>query len=398
MNSKLQTAAKPVEAAAQANESDAPAKTKPYEIDFKRFFKEILIPFTPPRIVLDTIQILIPGDAKASDFEEIIDRESEEIKQIEQEQKLLGNQNTPRRRPRQSFKSLFFMLVNSMGLANEISNIRHAIGVLGVVQVRNAIMGMSLYQHFHPKLSLRFEKIAGGEIEQPIRFALQAEEFAKNNRCPDNLAFIAGLFFDFIVNIISSKKEDFNKLSEGPLKKPDDIIAAIWRHSLAVGLISNFFLQKSKAKIPLGRFTFIAGMLHDLGKLALIAYSPEAYNEILIKRRKELRPFSSFEEEFYDFPHETISSLMLRKLDVFTEVELPIDHHHDHDILAIRNPDMHRMAALLEISDAVVNSGQGFMGEHIETDFDTMPARVIIKLERHFIDEGLTLLEGMRYG
>ena len=60
----------------QVNEEakkDNPTEKKPHEIDFKEFFTNILIPFTPPRIVLDSIKVLLPGDTTASDFEEIID-------------------------------------------------------------------------------------------------------------------------------------------------------------------------------------------------------------------------------------------------------------------------------------------------------------------------------------
>ena len=250
-----------------SGEGTEEVKKKPHEIDFRTFFSEILNPFTPPDIVIETIKELLPGDTQASDFEEIIEAEAQSLQRKEKEEKILGDSNSPKKRQKQSFKSLFFMLVNSMGLANEVSNIRHAIGVLGIIQVRNAIMGMSLYQHFNPKLSLKFDKIAGGEIEKPIKYALYAEEFAKQNRCSTHLAFIAGLLFDLIVNIIIQKEKEFKKIVSGPLKKPDEIIAAIWTHSLAVGAVAHFINHRSKAKIPHARFAFVAGVLHDIGKL-----------------------------------------------------------------------------------------------------------------------------------
>jgi putative nucleotidyltransferase with HDIG domain len=377
---------------------ESPDKKKPFEIDFKKFFSEILIPITPPQIVSDCIKIILPGDAQASAFEEIIEREAEAVKIAEQEQKLLeeSNPNLPKQKRRQTFKSLFIMMVNSMGLTNEVTNITHAIGLLGVVQVRNAIMGMSLYQHFHPNENLKFDKIAGGDIENCIRYSLESERFCSINKCHTEVAFIPGLVFDLLSQVAMSKEAEFSKL-EGVLSRPDRVIADIFQHSLAVAFIADYLVRRSKAKIHLGKYAYVAGLLHDIGKLALIIYSPKAYASLLQKRKETLKPFSQLEEALFDFPHETISALILRKLNLFLSAEIPIDHHHDHDILAVRNPDMHRLAALIEISDAIAHRELGFLGDTVKLDVEAMQARIIIKLEKHYVPEVGKLLKKLEY-
>ncbi|RLB36930.1 MAG: hypothetical protein DRH20_08735, partial [Deltaproteobacteria bacterium] len=63
--------------------------------------------------------------------------------------------------------------------------------------------------------------------------------------------------------------------------KPGDgfSMADFWRHAVAVGITARFLGQQTRLASPDNGF--IAGLLHDMGKVVLSAFFPEIFREVL---------------------------------------------------------------------------------------------------------------------
>ena len=66
--------------------------------------------------------------------------------------------------------------------------------------------------------------------------------------------------------------------------------AAEWQHALAVAQAAENLARERRAKPAVIESAFVAGILHDVGKLMLAANSPEAYAGILALARKQPKP------------------------------------------------------------------------------------------------------------
>lgn len=69
----------------------------------------------------------------------------------------------------------------------------------------------------------------------------------------------------------------------------------VWQHSMEVAAMAKKIAESEKASAQIIESAFIAGMLHDCGKMILAANLPQQYNKIL--KVKETRNISVYEAE-----------------------------------------------------------------------------------------------------
>jgi putative nucleotidyltransferase with HDIG domain len=121
----------------------------------------------------------------------------------------------------------------------------------------------------------------------------------------------------------------------------------IWRHSLACAMAARSV--SGRVGYRMGDQAFVAGLLHDIGKVILGVYVAGAYDEIIGRVRQEQQPFSVVEKEVLGFTHADVGARAAYKWN------LPPDHveaiacHHT-PLVAVENPCL---AAIVHIADAV---------------------------------------------
>ena len=104
-------------------------------------------------------------------------------------------------------------------------------------------------------------------------------------------------------------------------------IASFWRHSIAVGLAAQEIWREMGHKEDERLFT--AGLLHDIGKLALACLLPRAtdlHQHILVKCRKV--PPCEIERELLGFDHSRFGGMLLRKWNMPASLAMPVLWHH----------------------------------------------------------------------
>lgn len=99
-----------------------------------------------------------------------------------------------------------------------------------------------------------------------------------------------------------------------------------WRHSVAAAIFSHI-LAKALGEKNTERF-FIAGLLHDVGRLILFKDMPYVSSETLLHARENSLPIVVAEETFFGFTHTTVSQALLKKWDFPPQIAMLVNHHH----------------------------------------------------------------------
>jgi len=102
---------------------------------------------------------------------------------------------------------------------------------------------------------------------------------------------------------------------------------ALWRHSVAVAVGSKLILQHANVKGVNMEEAFVAGLIHDIGKLLLATYVAGAYEEI-VKVIAEGKTFDEAEREVLGYDHAIVGAMAAEKWnlpDIYVDA---IKYHH----------------------------------------------------------------------
>jgi len=102
---------------------------------------------------------------------------------------------------------------------------------------------------------------------------------------------------------------------------------ALWEHTLAAALASRLIAQAINH--PGVEEAFLAGLMHDIGKLVLMQKIPDQYQAVLIAAEQTGRTHVELEQEKLGFDHTEVGRLLLQKW-AFPRllVQAVADHHH----------------------------------------------------------------------
>lgn len=124
---------------------------------------------------------------------------------------------------------------------------------------------------------------------------------------------------------------------------------SFWRHSIVCGIFAKILAQSSGLKNP-ERF-FIAGLLHDVGRLILFKKLPYAMTEALLYARENAVPIVDAEERHLGFDHTEVSRRLLETWRFPAMLADLINFHH----APLDAPDP-RQAAVIHAADAMSNA------------------------------------------
>lgn len=130
-----------------------------------------------------------------------------------------------------------------------------------------------------------------------------------------------------------------------------------WQHSIATGICAR--MLATYKKYPDTERIFVAGLLHDIGRLVLYQYLGKRSREILNMANDHGELLYVCEKASLGFDHATIGGILMEKWKLPITLEHTVNFHHrpskSRDLLE---------ASLIHIADIVVNSmGVGSSGE-----------------------------------
>jgi putative nucleotidyltransferase with HDIG domain len=109
---------------------------------------------------------------------------------------------------------------------------------------------------------------------------------------------------------------------------PEELInmEQFWRHSIATGLTARL-IATSQRETNLERF-FVAGILHDVGRLILFIRLPDLFRDMLEECSRDNRLLYHVERERLQFDHADVGGSLLRKWKIPPGVAEPVEFHH----------------------------------------------------------------------
>lgn len=141
---------------------------------------------------------------------------------------------------------------------------------------------------------------------------------------------------------------------------PEDLINMdlFWRHSIACGVAARIIA--TFRRIPNAERLFIAGVLHDIGRLVMYVKIPDQAREAIIRCRELKQPLFVAERDVMGFAHASVGSLLLDAWRFHPGLEESVGFHHNPNGAA-RYP---LEAAIVHIADILSHAMQlGTSGE-----------------------------------
>lgn len=124
---------------------------------------------------------------------------------------------------------------------------------------------------------------------------------------------------------------------------------SFWRHSIACGIFAKI-LAGTQIGLPQERF-FIAGLLHDVGRLILFKKLPYASSEAMLFSRENSIPLVEAESTVLEFTHTDISAPLLQAWRFPQSLADMINFHHSP--MEFPNP---LEPAIIHVADSLANA------------------------------------------
>ncbi|MBM4333744.1 MAG: HDOD domain-containing protein [Deltaproteobacteria bacterium] len=208
----------------------------------------------------------------------------------------------------QAITSKILKLVNSAfyGFRSKISNIPHALVILGFNSIRNAVISVSVFDTFSAK------------------------------------------------TMKESEAKDF------------------WKHSVGVAVISKYLAGKTRLAIP--EDSFVAGLLHDIGKSVMAQHFPEPFGQILASMREKGQTFYQAEKNQLPLNHPQIGGYISKRWQFPPTLIEAIEYHH-----AINSgaTDLH-LPIIVHIADRIAN--QQLTAGEVESELEGIAPEILKNL------------------
>ncbi len=105
--------------------------------------------------------------------------------------------------------------------------------------------------------------------------------------------------------------------------------AAFWEHSLGCAVGCRLIATMLKLPPAVQEEFFVAGLLHDAGRLVVVHQLPERYREIADAASDSGRSVLEIEQETLGAPHTEIGFLLGKKWKLAEHLSEAIEYHHD---------------------------------------------------------------------
>jgi putative nucleotidyltransferase with HDIG domain len=133
-----------------------------------------------------------------------------------------------------------------------------------------------------------------------------------------------------------------------------------WKHSLGVGVIAKLIAKKRNIDNKLLEGYFIAGLLHDIGKIPMNSKFSDEYLNILSIQEKEPLPLFISEKQLLGIDHTFVGNLIAKKWNLGQEISDTITYHHTPETYQGEQNDI---LFTVILSDHFANSSEiGFSG------------------------------------
>lgn len=157
------------------------------------------------------------------------------------------------------------------------------------------------------------------------------------------------------VTIIGTRELRFLVLAASAVRSFDRIssdaidMASFWRHSVYCGVIAR--LLAGRCRVLHSERLFVAGLLHDVGRLVMISRIPDLVQVMHFRARQAQEPMFEAEREVFDTDHGEVGAELMKLWRLPASLQSAAAYHHEPQ----RAPDYALEAALIHIADGLAH-------------------------------------------
>ena len=122
---------------------------------------------------------------------------------------------------------------------------------------------------------------------------------------------------------------------------------ALWRHSLACASAAQALAQRARYRAT--EEAFVAGLLHDIGKVVLDTYLKEQFAHVFIRAVGGKLTFAEAEREVLGFDHAEAGARLLERWNLPASLVTAVRWHH----APLEDPSSSLLPCLVHVADAV---------------------------------------------
>lgn len=161
----------------------------------------------------------------------------------------------------------------------------------------------------------------------------------------------------------------------------------LWEHSIGTAFAAR--ILASQRTPNLAEEAFLAGLMHDIGKLVLNIRVPEKFDEIVQIVYNENLPFHLTEQEILGFDHAQVGAMLVNKWKLSDDLEFVILNHHNENALTVENP----LSLYLDLANQLCKKmGIGFIDDP-ELDIMNSRANQILQITPSVFEDTAEILQ-----
>ncbi len=169
----------------------------------------------------------------------------------------------------------------------------------------------------------------------------------------DAITFLGFREMRSVVMVVALQPVMSNKTGAYELHRGD-----LWQHSLATASCAHHVARASRYLPP--EEAFIAGLVHDIGKVALGHALGERFRDVLVRVRSDGLDFLQAELDEFGMGHDEVGAVIAEKWGLPPHLREAIAHHHRWDA---KGEHLH-LAAIVHLSDYIAGTlGLGVAGD-----------------------------------
>ncbi len=156
--------------------------------------------------------------------------------------------------------------------------------------------------------------------------------------------------------------------------------SAFWRHCLGVGVISRVLARKMN--IPNHEDVFVAGLLHDLGKVILDQHCHDEFMDALALAESNSCSLYEAEQDVFGVTHAEVGMWLADRWNMPEFLTLAIGLHHDPG----KAPEHLPSVALVHVADVLARyKGIGYAGDGVQLPIQTK-ALERLQFKKEYLD------------
>jgi len=108
----------------------------------------------------------------------------------------------------------------------------------------------------------------------------------------------------------------------------------LWKHSLETATLANKISKIESSNNAIANYAFVAGILHDSGRIVLAANFPERYQDAIAMAKREGCEISHAEKMFFEHTHSAVGGYMMSLWGLPAPIVDAVSYHHEPGFLS----------------------------------------------------------------